>query len=218
MNEYVRPPIDAQAFLDADGHAIDYGDRWKGSPPVDTYSVDTHPERFEPIHTVADALIDYLVSAYDVEVYEGVETAADLLHPSYHEVLRAVRLRPASPACAPLTFVFTSYPGILIHAGLLNDFHYPVCGCDACDSNWPAEADELEQQVLAMVSGRYRETIERREQDPWVGYAFTYADGGSSGGGSRESRISLERYEHAQSILRNLAGAWAEWPRIEVDS
>ena len=64
-----------------------------------------------------------------------------------------------------------------MHAGLLNDFHYPVCGCDACDSSWQAEADDLERQVLAVAAGLYREIIEWRELDPWVGYSFTYTDG-----------------------------------------
>ena len=62
--------------------------------------------------------------------------------------------------------MFTAYPGIFLHAGLLHDFHYPACGCDACDSNWVAEADGLEQQVLAVVTGHYREGIERGLR-PW---------------------------------------------------
>ena len=43
--------------------------------PADTYSVDTHPERFAALHTVADALIAHLRNTYDVEVDEGEETA-----------------------------------------------------------------------------------------------------------------------------------------------
>jgi hypothetical protein len=210
---YVRPSIDALVFLDADGQVIEYGDRWGGSPPEDTYSVDTHPERFAPLHTIADALIAHLRDTYDVEIEEGVETAADLLRPSYHDVVRAVRIRPREPACAPLTLVFTAYPGISMHAGLLNDFRYPVCGCDACDSNWQAEAEELERQVLAVVTGHYRETIERRELDPWVGYAFTYPDGVSSGG-YREQSISPARFKSAESILRNVSETWREWPLL----
>jgi hypothetical protein len=147
VSSYLRPSIEAPVFRDADGKLIDYGNRWSGSPPNETYSVHTHPERFAPLHTVADALIAYLRDTYDIQVIEGEETAADLLHPA-PEVVRAVRIRPNDPPCATLTFVLTAYPGIFLHAGLLHDFHYPVCGCDACDSNWVAEADELEQQVL----------------------------------------------------------------------
>lgn len=212
MSSYIRPLVKAPVFRDAAGQVIDYGNRWGGSPPEDTYSVDTHPERFAPLHTVADALIAHLSDTYDVEVDEGAETAADLRHPAYHDVVRAVRIRPNDRACASLTLVFTAYPGIYMHAGLLNDFHYPVCGCDACDSNWEGEADDLERQVLAVVAGHYRETVERRESDPWVGYAFTDPDGMSSGG-SRESGMPSELFKAAESILRKVPDGWGEWPR-----
>lgn len=209
VNSYVRPPVDARAFRDAGGQVIDYGRRWGGPPPEETYSVDTHPERFAPIHTVADALITHLHDTYDVELIEGEDTAADLLHPA-SEVVRAVRVRPNDPACAPLTFVFTAYPGIFLHAGLLHDFHYPVCGCDACDSTWDAEADELERHVLAAVTGHYRETIDRGFRS-WVEYAFTYPDGSSSGR-SRAQDVPAERLQAATSILQDLPEGWVAWP------
>ena len=211
MSSYVRPLIEAPVFRDADGAVINYGSRWHGSPPEDTYSVDTHPERFAPLHVVADALIAHLRETYDVEVDEGVEVAADLLRPAFHDVVRAVRIRPNDPKCASLTLVFTAYPGIYMHAGLLHDFHYPVCGCDACDSNWEAEADQLEQRVFATVSGNYRETIERGLR-PWVDYAFTYPDGASSGK-SRSQDLPAQRLKDAKPVLRDLPVGWNHWPR-----
>ncbi|MDL5488199.1 DUF6226 family protein [Microbacterium wangruii] len=207
----MRPAIDERTFRDADGHVIDYGNRWDGSPPEDTYSVDTHPERFAPLHLVAEALIAHLRATYDVEIDEGAETAADLLSPAFHDVVRAALIRPNDPACAALTLVFTSYPGVMMHAGLLHDFHYPVCGCDACDSNWQAEADQLEQQVFAIVSGNYRETVERGLR-PWVDFAFTYPDGASSGR-SRTQDLPAERLRAAKRVLRDLPEGWAAWPR-----
>ncbi len=210
VSSYVRPPIDAPAFRDTNGQVIDYGNRWRGSPPEDTYSVDTHAERFAPLHTVAEALIAHLCETYDVEIDEDAETAADLLRPAYYDVVRAVRIRPNDPACASLTLVFTAYPGIHMHAGLLHDFHYPVCGCDACDSNWQAEADELEQQVFAIVAGNYRENIERGLR-PWVEYAYTYPDGSSSGR-SRSQDLPAQRFKAAKPILRDLPKGWAPWP------
>ena len=214
MSSYLRPSIDVPVFRDANGKLIDYGNRWSGSPPNETYSVDTPPERFAPLHTIADALIAYLRDTYDIQVIEGVETAADLLHPA-PEVVRAVRIRPNDPACAALTFVFTAYPGIFLHAGLLHDFHYPACGCDACDSNWVAEADQLEQQVLAVVTGHYRESIERGLR-PRVEYAFAYPDGRTSGR-SRAQDIPAERLKSAKPILRNLSEGWVAWPHAASD-
>lgn len=216
VNSYVRPAIDTPVFRDADGQIIDYGKRWRESPPPEvTYSVDSHPERFAPLHAVADALIAYLRDAYDVEVVEGEAAAADLLRPA-PETLRAVRIRPNDPACAAVTIVFTAYPGIIMHAGLLHDFRYPVCGCDACDSNWEVEADELEQQVLAVVTGHYRERIERGLR-PRVEYAFTYPNGGASGR-SRPQDLPPERVKAAKPILRRLIKGWAAWPRAASKS
>lgn len=211
MRPYVRPLIEAPVFRDAAGAVIDYGNRWHGSPPEDTYSVDTHPERFAPLHVVADALIAHLREAYDVEIEEGVATAGDLLRRPFHDPLRAVRIRPDDPTCASLTLVYTDYPGIYMHAGLLHDFHYPICGCDACDSTWQAEADELERHIVAIVSGSYRETIERGLR-PWAAYGFTYP-GGSSSGRSRAQDLPAQRLKDAKSILRDLPDGWAPWPR-----
>lgn len=209
MSPYQRPSIDSPVFSDTDGQVIDYGSRWSGSPPEETYSVDTHPERFAPLHAVADALITHLCVTYDVLLTEGDEVALDLLQPA-PELLRAVRVRPDDPACAALTFVFTAYPGIFLHAGVLHDFHYPVCGCDACDSEWTTEADRLEQQVLAVVAGHYRESV-GGDVSPSVEYAFTYPDGSSSGSADAHD-LPVERLDEAERVLRDLTAGWAPWP------
>lgn len=57
MSSYLRPAIDSPVFRDDDNQVIDYGCRWPDSPPDDAYSVDRHPERFAPLHRVADALV-----------------------------------------------------------------------------------------------------------------------------------------------------------------
>lgn len=206
---YARPPIDAPDFHDAKGRVIPYGSRWTGMPPEDTYSVDTHPERFAPIHTVAEALISHLQHTYDVTVTDGPETADDLLYP-HADVVRSVRIEPRHPASAPLTFVFTPYPGVSMHAGVLHDFHYPSCGCDACDSSWEAEADQLEQHVFAVVGGRYRETVDGWPRT-WVGYAMTYPEGSTSGRGPAP-HLSAARVKAARKTLRALPSGWVAWP------
>jgi hypothetical protein len=211
MASYVRPAITSPVFRDAEGQVINYGSRWAGSPPEDTYSVETNLERFAPIHAVAEALIAYLDDTYDIDVNEDIGAASDLLHPSHFAVERAVRLRPNDASCAPITLVFTAYPGVVMHAGLLNDFHYPVCGCDACDSTWEAEADELERQIHAIVTGGYRESADKREGDAWVGFSLTYPDGQSSGG-SREPAMSADHLADATATFKNLKNGWARWP------
>ncbi|GAA4066388.1 hypothetical protein GCM10023065_18300 [Microbacterium laevaniformans] len=125
---------------------------------------------------------------------------------------RAVRVRPREPDCAGLTFVFTAFPGLLLHAGLLHDFPYPLCGCDACDTTWQREADELEEHVFAVVSGNYRESVERRDGEAAVWYQVRYPNG-SSGGFSNAITVPAERLAAAKPVLRRLSSGWRAWPR-----
>ncbi len=212
MSSYQRPSIDSPVVHDTHGRVIDYGSRWSGLPPEEMYSVDTHPERFAPLHTVADALITHLCATYDVQLTEGEEIALDMLRPA-PEFVRAVRIRPKDPACAALTFVFTAYPGVLLHAGLLHDFFYPLCGCDACDDVWTTEADDLEQQVLAVVTGHYRESI---DDGLAVEYAFTFPDGSRSGRSDVQD-FPADRLEAAMPVLQRLTDGWAPWPPAVSD-
>jgi hypothetical protein len=153
---YHRPPIAAELFRDADGAVIPYGHRWPQGPREDAYSVTRHPERFQPLHTVAEALIDWLAASYLVRVEDNPSTASDLSI-LVDSVVRAVRLTPAGGA-AGLTIAFTAFPGVLVHAGDSRDIRYPVCGCDACDESWENLADHLETLVRTVVAG-YSEVI-----------------------------------------------------------
>lgn len=209
VSSYRRPSIDSPVFRDADGQVIEYGRRWEASPPVDTYSVDTHPERFAPLHTVADALVAHLAETYDVRITESPDVAADLLFQS-GPVVRAVRIEPNDPQCASITLVYTDYPGIFMHAGLLHDFFYPMCGCDACDSTWDAEANELERHVFAVAGGRYRESV---ADGPDAGIEFTLENpDGTSQGRRGVTDLPADRVEAARPILRALSDRWAPWP------
>jgi hypothetical protein len=109
--------------------------------------VDSHPERFAGLHVVARALIGYLSAVYDVDVVSDRACAADLLG-NGQDTVEAVRVTPRGPGAAPVTFGFTEYPGVIVHAGMLHDFSFPVCGRDACDETAGSEADRLEMLVL----------------------------------------------------------------------
>jgi Family of unknown function (DUF6226) len=210
---YVRPRIPPQVFRDASGEVIEYGERWAGhSPPDDSYSVTSNLQRFAPLHTVADELIRYLSAMYDVEVTEDPAFAADLMH-ERHDIVRAVRLTPRERDAATLTFVLTSFPSVIIHAGVLQDFLYPICGCDACDETWESFADEMEWQVLAVVAGRYRETV---RSGRWVGMSLESVDGsrrmsGESLATDLPTKLSSERLADADARLNALTGTWLAW-------
>lgn len=194
MPGYVRPPIETATFRDVDGAVIDYGERWEelgGHPPEDSYSVDSNTERFAPLHTVAEALIEYLAATYDVTVDEGFAVASASQHaPDPEDVVRAVRLTPARTAAAPLTFVLTSYPSVILDAGVLCSFAHPSCGCDACDETWEDAADDLEWQVLAVAGGGLKEYVSepRRAKLRYQrGMGLVRDMGQPSGTGSRRS-------------------------------
>ena len=133
--------------------------------------MDSHPERFAGLHVVARALIDHLATAYDVEVHEDPVHARDLLI-EVRDVLHAVRVTPRRSGAAPLTFVLTGYPGVVVHAGVLHDFPFPVCGCDACDETAETTADRMERLVLSVAAGGYAERYPVGSRR-WSEYALT---------------------------------------------
>lgn len=207
MAAYLRPHIEPQQFYDTDGALIDYGRRWEDGPPEEAYSVATHPERFAPIGTVAEALIAHLTSTYDVEVDQGPRVADDIVHPGI-EVVRAVRLRPRDTQAAPIAFTFDSI-GITLYAGALYYELFPSCGCDACDDDWEHLVDVLEEQVFAIVNGRLAEKI-GWGPNPLITYGYVSPRTESS----QQSRgqYSKTRIRTARQTLGKLRNGWVAWP------
>lgn len=236
MREYTRPYVEPVEFRDDEGNVIDYGNRWAGlgTPPEDSYSVVDHPERFAPLHAVAEALIDYLVSRYEVDVEEGHHVTVDVQHaPTAKETVRAVRLTPRNDACAPLVFVLTNHPAVRLHAGTLFRTVYPSCGCNACDEKWDDAAEELEWQTFAIVGGGFAEEVSEPRRAKWtydrgrglvkgmgqtVSYRLRSLDGGSDRSGqSRAEDVPPALLESARIKLDAVAavspdGNWQSWP------
>lgn len=213
MTGYVRPAIASREFYDASGNVISYGDRWGFEPtPDDAYGVTSNLERFGPLHAVADALIAHFVDVYEVTVTEDAAFARDILH-TRTDVLRAVRVVPRGPDTAPLTFVFTSFPSVIVHAGAMHDFLFPVCGCDACDEGWEYQADEMEWQLRAIAAGGYEERV-------WDGaelgvtMSLRAADGSARmSGETRVEDFPADRLAEARARLKRLPGGWSKWSR-----
>lgn len=211
MPDYTRPPVTAPAFRDAMGEVINYGDRWGSeSPPNDSYSVDSNLERFLPLHAIADALIAHLIATYDIEVGDDIAHASKLLH-TRTDVERAVHLTPHNTDGAPLTVVYTGFPGVFVKAGALSESHYPVCGCDACDSVWDREATGLEMHLLAVASGHFSET-RRPGRTPWFGLAITANDGSRlASSATQMDGVPPERLAAAAATLDSLPEGWKAW-------
>ena len=211
MPVYVRPVWTDPVFRDGAGAVVEYGARWgSGGPPADTYSVDSHPERFAPLHLVADALIEHLAETYDVRISRDASCADDFLHPP--DLQRVARLTPTDAAAAPLTFGFSAYPGIFVHAGVLQDFAYPPCGCDACDETATSQVELLEFHVGAVVAGLYREAYTPGAAVPLDFAIGSEQIGGQSGGSSTTDGYPADRLATASAKLRELRHGWVAWP------
>ena len=149
MPEYTRPAIKAREFRDEFGAVIRYGTRWTGPPPDDSYSRVRNPERFAPLQTIAEALIEHLRAAYRAEITPSTTSAGTKL----------VAVTPEPADAAPLVFRFTDFPGVEIRAGVRYRAAFPACGCDACDETWDDAADDMERLVFAVTHGTFSERI-----------------------------------------------------------
>lgn len=207
----MRPPIPEQVFRDAHGTVIDYGRRWGwDSPPDDTYSVTSNLERYAPLHAVAEALIAWLVETYDATAAEDPARVADALAHKI-EARRAVTVTPADDRAAPITLVFTSFPGLIMHAGVLYDDRMPHCGCDACDEGVLDLAEELEHKVFAVVTGGFSELISGRVKVT-IAHSLQLPDVGGWGGEGRTAEdIDPETLHAARQRLKDV-GQWRAWP------
>lgn len=236
MGDYVRPYIAPATFRDADGNVIDYGNRWAavgGEPPEDSYSIDDHPERFTPLHAVADALIDHFASHYDVDIDDRYRPTVDERRVPAARTVRAVRVTPRNEAAASLVFAFTDYPSVCLYAGLLFTGVYPSCGCNACDETWQTAADDLEWQVFTIVAGGLTEKVGKPRRPGWkwsphgglvrgmgqtVSYRLRSPDASrDESSTSRAEDLPAERLEKVQAGLDALAAAspdgnWQPWP------
>ncbi|MCU1519979.1 MAG: hypothetical protein JWN19_364 [Arthrobacter sp.] len=209
---YVRPDLPAATYYSRNGEPIPYGRQWGADgPDSEAYSVDSHPERFAGLHDVARALIDHLTAVYDVDVQDDPAHVRELLM-ERRDVRQAVKVTPRRSGAASLTVVLTGYPGVVVHAGLLHDFPFPVCGCDACDETVEAAADRLEMLVLTVAAGGYSERypVGRKR---WSEFALTSFDGsGSESGQGEPAPAAAARLHDAEIRLRDVPGGWRPWP------
>lgn len=204
---YVRPTFTEPTYRDEHGEPFTYGDRWgMAGPPEDTYSRDSHPERFAPLHDVADALVAHLVATYDVEAVRDDAALADVRR-DVLPLLRAVRLVPAAADAAPLTVGWTDYPGVVVRAGALFEGWLPHCGCDACDETAATVAGQVEDLVLGVARGRLQETASAGA----VGHRLDTDDGWSSSTGDG-SHVAAARLREAERRLAALPDGWQPWP------
>jgi hypothetical protein len=201
---FTRPALAIPEFIDDDGRVIDYGSRWAGGPPPDdAYSRVSHPERFAPVLSVVDALVDHLERWYLVSVDRRADEAG----------ARVVHLRPTTGAAITITATAES---VSIEAGALFRDMVPGCTCDACDETAETVADQLEETLLTIAAGGLREVFPVGQRR-WLHTRLRTADGGGrSSGGEPAPSIPLERLEEATELIQGLPDGW--WPAWSLRS
>lgn len=199
--EYRRPTLPIHEYADDEGHIIRYGSRWAGgAPPEDAYSRESHPERFEPLRLVVDALVDHLRSGYETEVREegGPEGA------------RRIVLEP--PTGAPIALTETG-PGVQVEAGALFRAIIPSCTCDACDETAESAADELERTLRAIAAGGLRERYPVGRRAWQLTQLVSLGGEGRSSSSGAAPELPEEVREQKAAVLRDLDdGWWPAWP------
>jgi len=195
MTDYTRPAIEPQEYRDEFGAVIRYGTRWSGSPPDDSYSRASNPDRFAPLQTIAEALIQHLRTAYRA-------------HAS--STTNLVSVTPEHPDGAPLVFRFTDFPGVVIRAGVRYSAAFPACGCDACDETWQQAADDMERLVFAVTDGGFSERITGPSR---YEYRVETVGGGVQWGATAVVEPDPALPDDAARLESLPAGHWRPWTR-----
>jgi hypothetical protein len=147
------------------------------SPDEEAYERVTNPERFQAVVDAARGMIGEVVKTYEVESTPGNQSVdfPDWIGP----FVEVMRLRPSQGA--PLTFLFTEFPGVIVRVGDWCVEGLPACGCDACNESPPEIVERLSDLVDAAVEGRFEEELTKR--------TLTYTVSGRSGSESTERRL-----------------------------
>jgi hypothetical protein len=211
MPEYVRPAVKAREFRDESGAVIRYGARWTGSPPDESYSRVSNPERFAPLQTIADALIEHLHAAYRADI---APLATSFTTPA---TTKLVAVTPDRADAAPLLFRFTDFPGVVLRAGLRCSAAFPACGCDACDETWDKVADDMERLVLAVTDGRFSERIDlASDGKATVEHTIETLSGPGRSGAALGVEPDPGLRDDAARLVGLPAGRWQPWaPNVE---
>ena len=186
------------------------------SKRIQQYSRVTNPERFRPLHTAMLAIIDRLESDFEVERAEGLVSTRSW-RGVWTLLVRMLRLTPKDPDAAPISVVFTAFPGLRIRFGRWYIEPFPDCGCDACDESAEGEIERLNDMVDDVTAGRFREAIEIPLMSfmgaGWVETRFWSPDGRRTRGRSRvDRRQGLEMSGGRRRLDLN----WKPWPRRQL--
>ena len=159
----------------------------------------TDPGRYAPLHQAAFDLVRTLLTQYHSEVVrngEPYEPPAELV------VGSPLQICPANEGAGCLTVEATDFPGVRVGAGNWHSFHFPRCGCDACDEDPSQVIAEMREIVDAFVGGRFVESVGNGR----LGLKWSSPNSSSEGWGELPDDHRL-RHHKSQTV------AWAAWQR-----
>jgi hypothetical protein len=168
------------------------------APYPDSYGRVTNPQRYAVLHDEARSLIESLVTTFDVIAEVGnVEVDFPEWKGPPGEV---IRLKPSNGA--PVAFLFTDFPGVVIRFGEWRTEAFPVCGCDACDEKPDDVIFRMRTMIELVVAGGYQEVLTKRS----LRQSFDWPQGLSI----TERRVGrVERRRLGQPASHK----WQPWPR-----
>ena len=165
--------------------------RCSTNPDPDAYGRVTNPERYAPLHQFAQSKLDAVLSRYDAVAEPG----DGQLRPE-----RLVRVCPRDGGgCFALEL--TPFPGVRLHVGRWHTYHFPRCGCDACDEQLADLEKEMTTLIDAFVGGRFTEYVDGGR----LGHSWSSRTG-STNGWTELPESDPRRYQPPERI------DWAAWP------
>lgn len=173
-----------------------------GAAGEDAYGRASDPGRYPTLHVAMDSLLEHVEREYLVERFQGLELDPELVGRAPAD--RLVRLSPVG-AGAPLTVVYTSFPGLVVRFGRWHVEAFPRCGCAACDEDVDDLAAELAERVEALVQGGLVESSSGSRR-PTVAYRFAFVAGGHASGNEWSGEPQRRR-------RRPLELHWPAWRR-----
>ena len=192
------------------------GHRWGAEgPPLEAYSRVTNPERFAPLHDIAEETLDRLVSTFRVKRMEGCGLDPELEH-RYKLARPTVKLLPQEPLAAPVVVAFSVFPGLHVRFGRWYLTAFPNYGCDACAETAEGEEERLRSLVGNVTAGCFREAIcIPAVGDPWIESEFWSELRPILRSGRRsQSRIDPDHAEQLVAESGRSSYNWVQWPKL----
>jgi hypothetical protein len=149
------------------------------------------------VQSFARQLVGDLLEHYDAEIRPEPGGDPEPLGPG-----SSVRVCPRHGDGGCLTLGETPFPGVVLGLGRWHRFHFPRCGCDACDEQVDRLTVDLAALVDAYANGRFTEHLGAGR----LGHRWSTV-GGSSSGWSELGEADPRRSEVGGTL------EWAAWPR-----